>query len=113
DRQVRLDALKPHLATPAEAEAAESADKDPERRSDFWDGIYAQIESNLAGPRPASVPEGKGSEVHIRYRLAQSGERIEGSLAALRLQSGKIAPRGELTRRKDAGDGDESDSSGN
>ncbi|MCB9896309.1 MAG: hypothetical protein H6839_17905 [Planctomycetes bacterium] len=111
-REARLAALRPHLSK-EEFEAAEAADEDPERRDAFWSNVYEQIDGALKAPRPASVPEGKGAEVKLRYRLTEDGGTAEGTISALRLQNGKIAPRGERSSGKDTPDGNEGDSSGN
>ena len=112
ERKDRLAALKQHLATDEEREAAVAADADPDLREDFWNRVYAQIEDALAVPRPGSVPEGRGAEVQIRYRLAEGSGTTEGKLAAIRLQSGKVAVRGSPDRGKEASDGNEGNSSG-
>ncbi|MCA8916439.1 MAG: hypothetical protein KDB90_13595 [Planctomycetes bacterium] len=111
-RESRLTALKPYF-TKEEFEAAKAADADPDRRDDFWNTTYAQIESTLAAPRPASVPTAAGAEVKIRYRLREDGGAVDGTVSAQRLQNGKVAPRGERSNRKDAPDGNEGNGSGN
>ena len=89
DREKRIAAVKPHLATEADVKAMQEADADPETREAFWTTLREQIANALKAPRAATMPKANGSTVRVRYRAAGSKEEYEQS--ATRLDTGKLA----------------------
>jgi hypothetical protein len=89
DREKRLNAVKPQLATEAAVKAMEEADADDQRRETFWDAMREQVAGAQKAPRPASVPKADSASVRVRYRT--KGSKDEHEQAATRLSTGKIA----------------------
>jgi hypothetical protein len=94
EREKRIEALTPHLAGAAEVKAMVEADADPETRDKFWTEVREQISTALEAPRAVAVPRKPGAEVRVRWVTQLADGSIKGELSALRLETGKISPRG-------------------
>ena len=94
DVEDRIKTMREYLATDEEKQALVDASSDPERSLDFWKGIFAQLKQVAGAPRPNAVPKTSGAEVTLRFRLVKNVEVIEGVTSAIRLENGKVAPRG-------------------
>ena len=91
---VRMSALREHLASPAEIEAMEAANQDEAKQREFWDTMYEQLKLLRDAARPGSVAKTAGSRVSVTVVRESPTGTVAVTSTALRLRSGKIAPRG-------------------
>lgn len=91
---VRMNALREHLASQAEIEAMEAANLDEAKQREFWDTMYEQLKLLRDAARPASVAKTAGARVSVLVVRESPTGTVAVTSTALRLRSGKIAPRG-------------------
>ncbi|MBZ0137007.1 MAG: hypothetical protein K8I27_11605 [Planctomycetes bacterium] len=101
-RQDRIKALTPHLASQAEVDAMIAGDADDDKREEFWNGIFAQLDNGLKSARPVSMPSRPGAEVRATWRVGGN----EAAMAGIRLGTGEIALRGKALSEKTNEEGD-------